>query len=494
MKVVLTAEEMKACDKATIEQIGLPAMVLMERAALAVVEEILKREEAAGRILIIAGKGNNGGDGLAVGRLLTHYGKRVTFYLPMGASTEETTQQKRIVQNLGCPICDKWPEGEYDIIIDALLGIGVSGNSLKKEYLELVQRINASKETGTRIYAVDLPTGIHTDTGKVLGEAVRADVTVTFQYRKKAHLLYPGKAYCGKVVVKDVGIEPFFEASEASFTYTDADIEKLLPERNPAGHKGSFGRVFLYAGSEEISGAAILCARAVMASGAGMLKIYTAERNRELIQLALPEAMVTSEVTHAIDWADVVIAGPGIGKSRQAYDILNQILSISKKPMVLDADAINLLAESRELLERLEACEIQNGGQVVLTPHPMEFVRLTGKSMEQYQENREQLLRKTGKELHSVVVSKDAATMVAAGNEDAVYLNTTGNDGMATAGSGDVLTGIIGGLMAQGIEAFEAACKGVFLHGLAGDRASQKKGTHGMMASDIVECMREYMK
>lgn len=468
-------------------------MVLMERAALSVVEELLWQEPECKSILVVAGKGNNGGDGLAIGRLLARAGKKVDFYMPVNASSPEALTQQKIVENMGFPICDKWPQKEYDIIIDALLGIGISGE-LRNPYPEIIRQINDCRKTGTRVFAVDLPTGINTDTGKVMAEAVIADATVTFQYLKRAHMLYPAREYCGDVVVKDVGIEASGIKKDTAFTYEKGEIGNLLPKRNPAGHKGTFGKVFLFAGSTEISGAVILCARAILATGAGMVKIFTAKENRVPIQTALPEAMLTEHIEEAINWADVVVAGPGIGKSRMAYDTLNKILNGKTHPMVLDADAINLLAEHAELQKLLCEYSRKVQGQVILTPHPMEFVRLTKSSMEQYQMERETLLKTAATRLHGVVVSKDAVTMVNKGENLPVYYNSSGNNGMATAGSGDVLTGVIGSLMAQGMSGFDAACTGVFLHGMAGDDAAVKKGTRGMLASDILEELWKYMQ
>lgn len=493
MNVILSADEMKQCDKMTIDTLDIPAMVLMERAAMSISDVICERDGECRQVLIVAGKGNNGGDGLALGRLLAECGKQVTFYLPMGAASAEAVWQKKIIENSGFDICDKWPEKEYDIIIDALLGIGTAGNALHREYLTIVRKINDCRKNGTRIYAVDLPTGVHTDTGRIMKEAVRADVTVTFQYAKKAHLLYPGKEYCGEVIVKPVGIGDYGISSQTAFSYQQEDLNSLLPKRNPAGHKGSFGKVFLFAGSEEICGAAILCARAIMASGAGMVKVYTVSQNREILQTALPEAMIAFSMEEAVQWADVLVIGPGIGKKNFAYDTIMQLLEMEEKPMVVDADAINLLAEQSSLRDKFVQYCLNNKRRVVLTPHPMELIRLAETNMTQYQEDREQMLIEQTKRLHATIVSKDASTMVASEDSSCLYLNSTGNDGMATAGSGDVLTGLIGGLMAQGFDTFEAACKGVFLHGLAGDWAAKQRGAHGMIASDIIEGLQKYM-
>ncbi len=509
MKYVVTASEMKACDHGTIEQAGIPSMVLMERAALAVAEVIIKRYPDRNRILIVAGKGNNGGDGLAIGRLLAKAGRQVTFFQMQGNYSEEAGKQREILLHLGFSICDTWPDREYDIIIDALLGIGITGEVRGKAHA-MIHKINEyrcsfqgktsfhGEKAGTEclngispvICAVDLPSGIDTDTGAVCGEAVKADLTVTFQYLKKAHLLYPGKEYCGRIYLRDVGIENYGICAETAFTYEKEEAKNLLPQRKTSGHKGTFGKVLLYAGSREMSGAALLCARAVLCSGAGMLKVLTEESNHTLLRTVLPEAMLATDPVKDLKWADVLVAGSGIGTSKEAKENLAILLREARIPMVLDADALNLVAEDSALMELLREKALNL--PVVLTPHPGELLRLSGLALTDYEQEREKAIRIFQEQSHCILVSKDACTVVTDGA--ALYLNSTGNDGMATAGSGDVLTGVIGSLLAQGIPAFDAASKGVFLHGLAGDEAALKKGKHGMIASDLIENLWIYLE
>lgn len=509
MKYVVTASEMKACDHGTIEQAGIPSMVLMERAALAVTEVLIRRYPDRNRVLIVAGKGNNGGDGLAIGRLLAKAGRQVTFFQMQGNYSEEARKQREILLHLGFSICDTWQDGEYDIIIDALLGIGITGE-VREEARAMIRKMNeyrcsfqgkTSFDGGTTgierlngiapvICAVDLPSGIDTDTGAVCGEAVKADLTVTFQYLKKAHLLYPGREYCGKVYLRDVGIENYGICAETAFTYEKEEAKNLLPQRKTSGHKGTFGKVLLYAGSREMSGAALLCARAVLCSGAGMLKVLTEESNHALLRTVLPEAMLATDPVKDLKWADVLVAGPGIGTSKEAKETLGILLRAADLPMVLDADALNLLAEGPELMELVK--EKASKQPVILTPHPGEFLRLSGLAITDYQQEREKAVRTFQEQSQCILVSKDACTVVTDGTS--LYLNSTGNDGMATAGSGDVLTGVIGSLLAQGLPAFEAAAKGAFLHGLAGDEAALKKGKHGMIASDLIENLWTYLE
>ena len=239
-----------------------------------------------------------------------------------------------------------------------------------------------------------------------------------------------------------------------------------------------------------MSGAALLCARAVLCSGAGMLKVLTEETNHTLLRTVLPEAMIATDPVKDLEWADVLVAGPGIGTSEEAKETLTGLLRASYLPTVLDADALNLVAEDSALMELLREKALNL--PVVLTPHPGELLRLSGLTMADYQQEREKTIRTLQEQCHCVLVSKDACTLVTDGA--ALYLNSTGNDGMATAGSGDVLTGVIGSLLAQGLPAFEAASKGVFLHGLAGDEAALKKGKHGMIASDLIENLWTYLE
>ena len=287
-----------------------------------------------------------------------------------------------------------------------------------------------------------------------------------------------------------MGIENYGICAETAFTYEKEEAKNLLPQRKTSGHKGTFGKVLLYAGSREMSGAALLCARAVLCSGAGMLKVLTEETNHTLLRTVLPEAMIATDPVKDLEWADVLVAGPGIGTSEEAKETLTGLLRASHLPTVLDADALNLLAEDQELMGLVR--EKASKQPVILTPHPGEFLRLSGLTMADYQQEREKAIRTLQEQCHCVLASKDACTLVTDGA--ALYLNSTGNDGMATAGSGDVLTGVIGSLLAQGLPAFEAASKGVFLHGLAGDEAALKKGKHGMIASDLIENLWTYLE
>ncbi len=495
MKYVLKADEMKMCDQNTIKRVGLPSMALMERAALAVCEEIAATEQKMDKALVVAGVGNNGGDGLAAGRLLALQGVQVTFYMAGSPEkmSEETKKQVFILKNLGISIQSKLDDAEYDMVVDALFGIGLS-REVQGDYAEIIQKINRYRQQGAFICCVDIPSGICADTGKILGCGVQADLTVTFGFIKRGHLLYPGKKYTGMLKVKDIGIpkEAFFGKKPQAFCYESQDIPMILPVRALDGNKGTFGKVILIAGSRDMSGACLLCAKAVLRAGAGMVKIITPACNREIVQIALPEAMLyTFEETpcreklwEAFSWADVAVAGPGMGTDENARMLMEYVLEQNRIPTVIDADGLNLLAAHKELEKHAENGA---GKNLILTPHPGELVRLLKTGKEEYRREREQLVLKLAGKFGCTVAAKDAATLVAQAGRKEIYINTSGNDGMAAAGSGDVLAGIIGGLLAQGMKAFEAACAGVYLHGAAGNKAAEWMGHYGMTATDIID-------
>lgn len=502
MRYVLKADEMKRCDEDTINRIGVPSMVLMERAALSVAFHLLKKTGGKpGKVLVAAGTGNNGGDGLAIGRLLALKGYKVTFFLAGNPDkmTQETADQLKILENLGFSTQSKLEDAEYDMVIDALFGIGLS-REIEGAYADLIAKINRFGRQGAYICAVDIPSGICADTGKVLGCAVKADLTVTFAFAKRGHLLYPGKEYSGKLVVEDIGItaHSFIRWKPAAFYYEKGDILDLLPLRAPDGNKGTFGKVLLLAGSKDMSGACILCGNSIMRSGAGMVKIVTPDCNRQIIQQSFPEAMLQTyeevpdmvQTEQSMKWCDVIVAGPGMGTGKSGYLLMKQILKETDIPMVIDADGLNLMAAHKELME-LAAARVP--GKTILTPHPGELNRLLGTDMTEYKKEREHLTVTLARKLNCIVAAKDAVTMVVNQTGEEIYINTSGNDGMATAGSGDVLAGVAGAFLAQGMNGFEAACLSVYLHGTAGEQAGLKYGRRSVIAGDLIKELASVM-
>ena len=494
MKRIVTCREMKALDSYTIEKMGVPSCVLMERAALKVVEE-MERELAdrrqRERILCVCGSGNNGGDGVAIARILQLHGYQTSLYLVGNPAhrTEEMQRQLQIAEAYHVPVVNNLQTAEYTTIVDAIFGVGLS-RPVEGAYRELIAALNQMHAWKV---AVDIPSGVNGDTGAELGIAFRADLTVTFAFRKAGLCLYPGRKFAGKVVVADAGI---YEnaAMEAHLWQTErADIQSL-PGREPDGNKGTFGKILIVGGSPGMCGAAYLSASGAFASGAGMIRIFTSEDNRIPLQTMLPEAIVdcSDNCEGAFAWSDVFVIGPGIGTSEEAAKKVKWFLEASyreQKPVVLDADGLNLLATNPEWRSYLT-------DQVILTPHIGEMSRLTGKTVREIQEDRVAAARELAAETGTICVLKDACTVTAAPDGHA-WISLEGNPGMATAGSGDVLSGVLAGVQAMTQHADPAkaagtadtgrkAALGVLLHGMAGDLAADEKGMAGMKAGDIV--------
>lgn len=499
MKYLVTSAEMKEYDNRTIERIGIPALVLMERAALAVRDEICaltKLHHTCKKVLIAVGSGNNGADGLALGRLLCGEGYQVYIYEcgSLDKTTDSYKKQRNILQYYPVSFLKELKEIEaaYDFVVDGIFGVGLS-RMVNEKYAQIIQRLN---ETKAIKIAVDIPSGIDATTGEVMGCAFRADLTVTFGFAKYGLYLYPGTEYAGKIVTASIGIdESSFFGDKPQMFYYDENIVDLLPDRKKNGNKGTFGKVLLIAGWEHMAGAAILCGKALLQTGAGMVKVFCSEENRTLLQCAFPEAMYgdADSLLKDLDWADVVVMGPGLGQSAKAQEVLGNVLkeiSVKEKRMVLDADALNLIPLNESLKEAVKACGAR---KVVMTPHMGELSRLYGESISYVKSHIMEVAKETSLDYDSVMVCKDARTLI---YEDAkpMCLNVVGNSGMATAGSGDVLAGIIGALLAQGMDTYEAACVGVYLHALAGDGAAQRVSEYGVTASRIISQIEELMK
>ena len=491
MEFLVTGAQMKQCDEYTMHEIGIPSMVLMERAALAVTEEMERAQLDLESVLVVCGSGNNGGDGFAVARLLDERGVRVTvaFEGRETSLTAETRLQKNICEKCGIKPCSNYQEREYTVIVDALFGVGLS-RPVEGRYADIIAWMN--RQDAVKI-AVDIPSGVMADDGKVPGAAVEADLTVTFAYRKLGHILYPGTQYCGKVLRRDIGITADGLGSTAAFTYGEEDLSRVAP-RKPYSHKGTYGRVLLIAGSRCMCGAAVLAAKAACRSGCGLVRVFTEECNRTILQSSVPEALLTTweeeteipeKLEETLNWSTAAAIGPGLGTGNVQREILNYVLEHYEKPLVIDADGLNLLSVDLTMRQKTKA-------GLVLTPHIGEMERLTGLSCREIQENLCRTAGEFGESQKVVCVLKDARTVVTDGSR--MYLNTSGNSGMASGGSGDVLTGLICGLLAQKMTRFEAAALGVYMHGLAGDLAAEEKGHYGMTAGDIADHIGEILK
>lgn len=506
MQRILTAAQMKACDTYTIEKVGIPSAVLMERAALCAADEAERMYRDGGKngiILVLAGSGNNGGDGYACGRILSLRGISVRI-LEAGNPdhmSEETVRQREICKRTGVTLIPAGDSGGDDeaferafhdvcLIIDALFGIGLA-REITGRYERVIRQAEACDAP---VLAIDIPSGIHADTGAVMGCALKADVTVTMQSVKPGHLLYPGAAYTGRLVCADIGvIVPRTDSADTACVIEKQDLPEMLPERDPSGNKGTFGKVLLVAGSRGMAGAAVLAAKASLRLGCGMVKILTEECNRIILQELLPEALISTWKTEEeaeellikeLGWCTVCAAGPGIGKTNASRRMINKLLEEKRNvPLVLDADAINILSEKPEILYNYK-------GTAFITPHIVEMSRLTGKDPGEIKANP---IAAAGRFTHETGIScvlKDARTVTAC-PEGGIYINTTGNDGMATAGSGDVLTGILASLLAQGAARETAGALAAFLHGYAGDLAAERLGRRYMCASDLTESLSD---
>ena len=489
---VVTASEMKRYDVNTIEKYHMPSLLLMERAALVTVEEMERaRGDSPCKVLVMAGCGNNGGDGLAVGRLLMQQGYEVTCVLLGGEDrcTQETARQISILKEYGVQIFSTIQNGEYDIVIDAIFGVGLS-RPVEGICREAIEWIN---ERNVYVCSVDIPSGIRTDTGEVMGCAVCADLTVTYGFRKLGHILYPGAVHTGRLVCRQMGIDEHSFLGKEPFWYTHTGTDsRVLPARRPDGNKGTFGKALLIVGNAKVAGAAMMAAKSAFRMGTGMMKIVTAAENRDVLMQYVPEAMLVTEgdLKEAEMWADCILIGPGIGTDQRAYELLKFSILESNLPLVIDADGLNLLAKDQELQKAVTDCD-SRGRSVILTPHLGEFARLYGCTVEQAKEHLTEYPLELSERLKCVIVCKDARTVVVWHGQRRGYVNTTGNVGMATAGSGDVLAGMVTGLLAQKMAGADAAVASVYLHGIAGDLAAERETEVSMTATDIIDRIRD---
>lgn len=500
MKYIVNSREMKLYDNNTIEKLYMPSIVLMERAAVAFVEELKVQKVDLSAVLIVCGNGNNGGDGYAVARLLKLAGSNVDvvaadarYASDLTKATEANLLQQKIWKAYGNEILSEIPKNkQYTVVIDAVFGVGLS-RSIEGMYADVMTQMNLT--TGVKV-ALDIASGISADNGSVLGVAFKADITITFAFAKLGTILWPGNTYSGKVIVRDIGIDTysFGEHRPKVAALEESDLA-LLPKRKSHSNKGTYGKLLVIAGSAGMSGAAYLSAKAGYLTGCGLVRIVTPEENRIVLQSQLPEAIMTTyslqqfdvaALTEAIHWADAIVCGPGIGTTDIAMCIVKTVLENAKVPVLMDADALNLIAKDTNILMRARS-------KPVLTPHLGEMSRLSGESVSDIQKHLIEVAEAFARQYNVICVLKDEHT-VTADAQNQIYLNLSGNAGMATAGSGDVLSGVIGSLMAQGMPAEIAAPLGVFLHGKGGDAARDKCGAVTMMASDLLEGIRTVIR
>ncbi len=503
---ILTAEAMREVDRAAIEDFGVPSLVLMENAAIGLADAVADVFPDASSAAIFCGPGNNGGDGLALGRHLAVRGYHVELFL-VTAGRElrgDALVQLNICRNQGLPMQEIAPDDSLrsaldtaaglDLLVDALFGVGLK-RPLQGQFAELVEMLNGLPRPRV---AVDLPSGLNGSRWDIPGPHVDADLTVTFGAPKLAHIFAPAADAVGEVAVADLGVSPeVLQRAEGDLHLLVADelATELMP-RPAASHKGDYGHVLLVAGSVGKSGAAVLAARAAVRSGAGLVTVaapleivHTVDgASLESMTAPLPQTETGGLAPDAVRRVDelsvgktVLAVGPGLGQDAATFAAVQQVVSQCELPLVLDADGLNALAAERRVLKERKA-------ETVLTPHPGELGRLLGLTPGEVQSDRIRAVRQGAAEFGAIVVLKGYQTLV--GTPDGtVFVNPTGNPGMASGGTGDVLTGLVAGLMSQRYEALSAALLGVFLHGLAGDLAAEGRGQPALAAGDLLSSL-----
>ena len=484
LEYIVTGKEMKLLDQNTSEFFHMPTVVLMEQAADSFVRKLIDYIKTENRILIVCGNGNNGADGIAVARLLNQRGYNASVYFLKEDGSELFDLQKKIYEKYKYSVVEDISE-DFDVYVDAIFGIGLS-RAVSGEIADIISRINVYDAVKI---ALDMPSGINADDGQELGIAFNADYTITFSFAKTGLLLWPGTDYCGKVIIADMGItkESFLDQKPRFASITEEDKKVLLPKRIEHSNKGTYGKLLIIAGSHNMAGAACLAAKAAYRSGVGLVKVITCESNRVIIQSQVPEAILQTYdkaldemmIIDALKWADAVVLGPGIGISPLAKKIVDIVLKNVNVPMVLDADALNIISGNTDRLLRHHL-------DIIVTPHLGEMSRLTGDTVSLIQSRMLDTAMDFATKYDLICVLKDFHTITAM-PYGMTYINRSGNNGMATAGSGDVLSGIIGALLAQGAMPEYAASVGVFIHGKAGDNVFSETGAYGMMAGDIIK-------
>jgi hydroxyethylthiazole kinase-like uncharacterized protein yjeF len=492
-----TREIVREIDRKTIEELGVPSLVLMENAGRASADVLIDEFPFAEKVAVFAGGGNNGGDGFVVARHLMCQGIDVTTYLLSGQKkySGDALTNLKALKGIGGEIVElggslrKYKQA--DVIVDALFGTGLD-REVKGFYAKVIDYINTQDAP---CLAIDLPSGIDANKGFPLGRAVKAEVTVTFALPKIGISIYPGLDYAGKIYVADITTPPFLESDIPYELLTHENVGALLKPRQANTHKGTYGHVLILAGSPGKSGAATLASEGALRVGTGLVTVAVPESLNPIMEVKTTEAMTEPVPENSlktfgklsvqrvreimVNKITALAIGPGISTTEETREFLYEMIKTSDIPMVIDADGLTLIGEDPNILKKAKA-------PIVLTPHPGEMSRLTGTGIEEIQSDRVGVSLEFTKRYNVHLVLKGARSIVST-PEGKAYVNTTGNAGMASGGMGDVLTGIIGGFLAQRMSAEDAARLGVFVHGLAGDMASKERGEAGIIAGDLAD-------
>lgn len=481
---ILNAKQLKQADAYTISNQPISSLELMEQAAHSFVKALTPKVTKKDKIIVVCGTGNNGGDGFAIARILQKKGLNATAVLLKHSNTLspncKINYQKVKKASEVCNAKQMPNLSTYTVIVDAIFGYGLN-RTIDNWLAEIIQQIN---QANAIVYSVDIPSGMFCDGIVTNGSCIKSTLTLSFQQPKLAFFFSENIACIPKFKVLDIGLDTNFIAQQPSNYYLLNAIHKKVKTRPRFSHKGTYGHAFIIAGALGKMGAAILSSKACLRSGAGLVTTHIPRCGYSSIQSSIPEAMcICDTANHEITNPSIqenyqaIAVGPGIGTSPATQKMLQALLQQASKPLVIDADALNIISNNQALIQLLPANSI-------LTPHPKEFERLVGKwgnSKEKFS-----LLQQFAATTNCVVVLKDAYTTIATPSGK-LFFNTKGNAGMATAGSGDVLTGIITGLLAQGYPPLEAAQIGVYFHAKSGNKAAKKKGLNAIIASDIIE-------
>jgi len=501
---VISGETMQAIDRRAIEEFGVPGLTLMENAGRGCAEAIVASHGGGlpRKAVVVAGKGNNGGDGYVIARLLHELGWQ-TAVLVLAREEEIGGDAGVNLARLDRPVLAFCPDasqlaryahliGEADVIVDAMLGTGLR-TEVRGVYAEAVELVNGA---GRPVVAVDIPSGIDATTGRVLGCAVRADVTVTFAFAKCGHLVYPGAEHTGRLQVVDIGIPPAAAAGMESCEFLDAAaIRPLLTRRSRTSHKGRYGHCLIIAGSPGKTGAAAMAANSAVRSGAGLVTLAVPEKINPILEIKTTEAMTIPlpdagsgrlgevplpSIEELLAGRTAVALGPGIGWHPKTSLLVRRLVTEISLPLVIDADGLNAISDDPSVLAH------KASSAVILTPHPGEMSRLAGMPVAAIEDDRIKAAREFAVKHEVCLVLKGARTVIAT-PDGGIAINGSGNPGMASGGMGDVLTGILAALLARGYGPGDACRLGVFIHGYAADLVAAEKGEIGMSAVDVQE-------
>lgn len=508
MRSVMNAQQMRAVDNYMIKKLHIPGVVLMENAAMGTARLVMEKKPDPCVVHVFCGTGNNGGDGLACARILLARGYDA--YVVLVGSPEQLTGDAktnyamfeefpdRVLSVSSIEDLYSWRVPKAEVIVDALFGIGLTRDVLGV-HAEVIASMNSVQ--ALRV-SVDIPSGIDADTGRIMGTAVRADCTATFQYPKVGHFLYPGREYTGELRIVTIGIDKGVEDEVDSrmCVYESDDPDILVPKRNPDTNKGTYGKLLVVAGSRGMAGAAVMCAKAAYASGTGLVTVAAPWAVIDVMQNAVPEATCqlmpeeegriysgsTDAILQASTGKTAVAVGPGLGSGKGLKTVISDMLTTYDVCRVVDADALNALDKDLKVLAHVR-------GDVVFTPHPMEFARLLGTDVSSVKEHPLELATAFAQKCRVTLVLKGATTIIAGPSGDVTFI-AAGSPGMAKAGSGDVLTGTIAGLAAQGLSGYEAAVMGVYLCSMAGEASAKIHGEYSSSPNDTIECLGKCIK